>query len=281
MGEQPPSDNVYVTDLPADIDDNMVRTLFNLYATVANCKAMEGKYQGQKGAALVRFQSVEEATWVVENLSGKTLEGLDAPVRIRFASKRQPGESSAPKGREPGGGTYTKSAPARWNGNNGAGAAAAGPYDPPGPGAEGRQQGRQQKKTVSTTGISTLIDGLKHEGLLPGAGRKPDENCLYITGLPYNTTNLDLYKIFAAFGPIPTTGVKASLLPDGTCSGVGFVDYNDPESAKLALETLNGTGLPDGVFLTITKKWSGKRSSRPKYVPPQVADVPEVAEGFA
>mmetsp|Transcript_127668 Transcript_127668/g.361304 ORF Transcript_127668/g.361304 Transcript_127668/m.361304 type:complete len:269 (+) Transcript_127668:67-873(+) len=256
MGDQTPSDNVYVTDLPPDVDDAMVRGLFELYAPVANCKAMAGKYPGQTGAALVRFLSVEEATWIVDSLNNKTLEGLASPIRVRFAARKQPTEAPSQNGREPDGGTYNKSVPAPRNGQNG-------PYAPGAHGGHG-------KKTVSTTEISTLVNGLmRSHNLLPGSGRKPEENSLYITGLPYNTTNLDLYKIFAPFGAIPATGVKAALGPDGTCSGVGFVDFNDPACAQLAMETLNGTGLPDGVFLTITNK-SSKKRPQPKCASRQI-----------
>merc|ERR1712048_724914 len=97
---------------------------------------------------------------------------------------------------EPGG--YNKSpAGASRNGK-------PGPYRVPAPAGTGKSG----SSTVSSCDIDMLVKGLIQENLLPGSGRKPDENSLYITGLPHNTTNIDLYKIFAPFGAIPATGVK-------------------------------------------------------------------------
>merc|ERR1719215_310336 len=116
-------------------------------------------------------------------------------------------------------------------------------------------KGKGKPGTFSNSDMQQVISGLMKQ--LPGTGKKPDENCLYITGLPTNTTDHDLYRIFAPFGAIPANGVKAKVNPDGTCSGVGFVDFNDPTHALAAQEALNGMVLPDGTTLMI-------RSKRPK-----------------
>lgn len=48
---------------------------------------MQSKFPGQKGAALVRFATVEEATWVVQNLNGNVAPGLQEPIRVKYANR--------------------------------------------------------------------------------------------------------------------------------------------------------------------------------------------------
>merc|ERR1719461_720732 len=68
-------------------------------------------------------------------------------------------------------------------------------------------------------------------GVLPGSGKRPDEQCVYVKNLPPDTTDQCLYELFCPFGAIAPRGVKAMLKEDGTCNSVGFVDFQDPISA--------------------------------------------------
>merc|ERR1719401_3119527 len=107
-------------------------------------------------------------------------------------------------------------------------------------------------------GISEIIKGLCAANALPGAeGYSNDEMALYIHGLPPDTTDLDLYKIFGAFGAIPPKGVRAMLGDDGMCRGFGFVNYVDAGALEAAMMTLNGTTLPNGKTLTVKPKGPG------------------------
>merc|ERR1719356_514171 len=84
-------------------------------------------------------------------------------------------------------------------------------------GAGGKGGVKSQGKPVSSSDIAQVLAGLKAQ--LPGSGqKKPKENCLYVGGLPANTTDLDLYKLFGCFGAIPSTGCTAKVMPDGSCA---------------------------------------------------------------
>lgn len=54
---------------------------------------------------------------------------------------------------------------------------------------------------------------------------------VFIKNLPSDTTDCDLYKLFAPFGAISPSGVKAMVNADGSCKGIGFVDFMDPSHA--------------------------------------------------
>merc|ERR1712039_158415 len=64
----------------------------------------------------------------------------------------------------------------------------------------------------------------------------------------------DLYEIFATYGAIQYGGVSARMKKDdGLCTGIGFVNYLDKESAESAIDNLNGTILPSGRLLKVSQ----------------------------
>merc|ERR1712032_499105 len=79
----------------------------------------------------------------------------------------------------------------------------------------------------------------------------PDTNCLCLGNLPQDTTDVDLYRLFAGFGAISAKGVRTLRNPDGSCKGFGFVNFLDNYAAQHALLALNGTLLPSGKALHI------------------------------
>jgi len=241
-GQEEPSENIYIADLPENVDEQLVKNLFGGYGSVMSCKAMQSKYPGQKGAALVRFATVAEATQVVAYLNGNIPEGLQEPIKVRFANR--------------GGGK----AGGKGSGASGGGDASTFAFTSEGAG-KGAGKGQGKPGTFSTADMQQVVRGL--HGQLPGSGRQPPENCLYIGGLPSNTTDLDLYRLFAPFGAIPTNGVKAMTVAGGSCSGVGFVDFVDPACAQAAAAALNGLILPDGIPMQVRTK-SAKNQNPPQ-----------------
>merc|ERR1719473_2332705 len=83
--------------------------------------------------------------------------------------------------------------------------------------------------------IRTLKEGIMAAGVLPGGKVDFNANALFVRGLPPDTTDLDLFHIFAPFGAIPAKGVRAMLGDEGMCKGFGFVNYIDPMACQLAL----------------------------------------------
>lgn len=273
--EAPPSDNIYVTDLPSDFDENDLKDVFGAYGHIIQCKVLQSGSPGQaKCAALVRFQSEEEAAWVVDNLNGNIPQGLADPVGCRFAdtpemkAQRKGGHGkgeggggggrSSPygggKGYE-GGGSQARHGGAPLRGLHNFGpvlrglAAGAGI----GKGSLGMHGGKGKSKSLCT--IKVLHDGLVQAKALPGGtGWINDENALYIANLPVDTADVDLYRIFSPFGAIAPKGVRAMLNEDGSCKGIGFVNFLDPMAAQAAVLTLNGTWLPDGSTLIVREK---------------------------
>lgn len=246
MAEQP-SATVFVGSLPGDITDEQVNEIFGAYGNIASAKAIPARGPGAKGAATITFQSTEESEWVVQNLNGNIAQGLTEPCTVKYSSP-------SPKGK--GGGD------AKGYGKAGkAPAAAAAPYsdgDKNGGGkAWEKPKGGEGKGGESTDcDIYTLMKGISSS--CPGSSRLPDEHQLYITGLPTDTTDLDLYKMFSPFGAINQRGVKA-MRRGQQCTGIGFVDFIDTEVLNTAITTLNGTTMPDGNTLRLMVKNSTRK----------------------
>merc|ERR1719343_1440326 len=83
---------------------------------------------------------------------------------------------------------------------------------------------------------------------------------LYIAGLPQDTENNDLYKLFGVFGALK--GVNVLLNPDGSCKGIGFANFVDAAGAELAVQTLNGVALQDGSRPQEEEPAAGSRRAR-------------------
>lgn len=220
-------DNVFIGELPAGMTTEECKAIFGTYGQVVQCRVLPARAATGKSSALVRFGSVEEAKSIVESLNGSFVEGLAEPIQARFANNPVHGDGK--------GGT-----------KGDAGANRSAPYP-----VVGEQGGPAT--------FSSLYSSVKKAGLLGAfTEQAPDECQVFLSNLPPDTTDLDLFKLFSPFGAIGVTGVKALVNPDGTCKGIGFVDFVDPSHAELAIQTLHGHTAPDGTTLHVALKRSGK-----------------------
>merc|ERR1711933_518368 len=109
-------------------------------------------------------------------------------------------------------------------------------------------------------GIKGIKQFLNEAGKIPSPKWANDENTLFVSGLPHDTTTQDLYEIFCTFGPVQARGCRAMVDDFGGCKGFGFVNFATQASAQTAIMTLNGATMPDGTTLTVSVKQPGKNS---------------------
>eukprot|EP00927_Polykrikos_kofoidii_P081459 TRINITY_DN7886_c0_g1_i1.p1 TRINITY_DN7886_c0_g1~~TRINITY_DN7886_c0_g1_i1.p1 ORF type:complete len:627 (-),score=121.24 TRINITY_DN7886_c0_g1_i1:126-1931(-) len=228
--EGAPSDNLYVTGLPAEVNDSFVKEVFGQYGTVLQVKVLPTRPGQNDTVALVRYATVEEATSVKGSLDGNIPEGLESPICVRYKTdSKGGGKADAVCNSAP---TYAGSA---------------------GKGAAGRSGGDPVQANICTGKL--VAQGFEDSGALPGgSAAASDQGSVYIAGLPSITEDLDLYRIFAPFGAIKVRGVKVLMNPDGTSKGIAFVNYVDPEAAAQAVSICNGAELPDGSILKVSLK---------------------------
>lgn len=243
-GPSAPSANLYVADLPGDIDDATIQSVFGAYGTIIQHKILaKPNPMVPTACALIRFSTVEEAKWIVENVNNNIPQGLSTPIKVNYNASPDKGSG---KGKDFGskGGVFSSSPFGKGYGKAPLMAGlVSSPYGSPWQGGK------------PSFGIRGLIKGLLEAQALPGSEIiSNDQNALYVHGLPSDTQDADLYKIFAPFGAIAPRGVRAMLYPDGTCMGFGFINYVEPHPIEAAISTLNGTQMPDGKTLTVKVK---------------------------
>jgi len=74
---------------------------------------------------------------------------------------------------------------------------------------------------------------------------------IFIAGLSYNITDSDLSDLFGEYGNIASAKVIMDR-DSGRSKGYGFVEIEDEDSAKKAIEELNGAEY-DGRVITVTE----------------------------
>eukprot|EP00419_Tripos_fusus_P059705 CAMPEP_0172927596 /NCGR_PEP_ID=MMETSP1075-20121228/217545_1 /TAXON_ID=2916 /ORGANISM="Ceratium fusus, Strain PA161109" /LENGTH=234 /DNA_ID=CAMNT_0013788857 /DNA_START=73 /DNA_END=773 /DNA_ORIENTATION=- len=82
-----PNTNIFIADLPMEVDDNMLKQVFSEYGTVTWSRVFDSGGKPNK-AAIVEFADIEEAKWCVENLDGNIPQGLSTPIKVMFKRSR-------------------------------------------------------------------------------------------------------------------------------------------------------------------------------------------------
>jgi len=267
-----PSDNVFVTNLPEGLNKEDIETIFGAYGTIVQARVVTTPEQSWT-AALIQFATLDEATYVVQELNGNIPEGVDNPVTVRFANNRNKAVGSGHVDGPYGGGKARMSGcsdgKGGWSAGKGGSPVARQVVARPEPwvaggkssyGAGGKSKHKSvngKGKGVERTPMEDVVKALEASGALPGGtGFNNDAGTVFIHGLPPDCRNEHLYKIFSPFGQIAPKGVRANTSkedPD-TCLGYGFVNFLHEESAEICIEALNGTMLPDGTELKVQVK---------------------------
>lgn len=283
---QPPSDNIWIGDLPATINQAELHTLFEQYGTVTSCRVLPPKGDGAKACAMVRFVDVEVATWVCDNLNGNIPQGLEEAIICRYANPPGWKESFAaqqaakgiakgavsvvpPPPHAPGGALGGMNGGAAMLADVGKGANRWSPYGEADAGAadgwesggswgatpcfgKGKGKGKGAKSPAGS--MAGVLSQINDSGLLGGGGHVRDECKVAVKGLPADCTDLDLYKLLSPFGAIAPEGVSLLVDADGTCKGMGFVDFFEPEAAQTAIMALGYFECADGSIIEVAAK---------------------------
>lgn len=71
------------------------------------------------------------------------------------------------------------------------------------------------------------------------SNKGPDGANLFIFHIPNHFTNVDMYNLFCSYGNLLSVRIMVEK-DTGRSRGFGFVSYDNPESAALAIKELNG-----------------------------------------
>lgn len=76
------------------------------------------------------------------------------------------------------------------------------------------------------------------------SNKGPDGANLFIFHIPNHFTNLDMFQLFCPYGNLLSVRIMVEK-DTGRSRGFGFVSYDSPESAALAIKELNGFTVRD------------------------------------
>jgi RNA recognition motif-containing protein len=71
------------------------------------------------------------------------------------------------------------------------------------------------------------------------SNKGPDGANLFIFHIPNHFTNLDMYQLFCPYGNLLSVRIMVEK-DTGRSRGFGFVSYDTPDAAALAIKELNG-----------------------------------------
>jgi len=82
------TDNLFITGLPLDIEEDRAKQIFSQYGAVVSLKKLGNQPGKADAACLVRMGSAEQAEWMVKNVSGNIPTGLTTACSIRYAENK-------------------------------------------------------------------------------------------------------------------------------------------------------------------------------------------------
>lgn len=71
---------------------------------------------------------------------------------------------------------------------------------------------------------------------------------IYVGNLSYHTSDEDLDKVFSAYGPVDGVELIADA-ETGRSHGYGYIDMPDDTTARLAINSLNGSELDNRALI--------------------------------
>eukprot|EP00404_Azadinium_spinosum_P008067 CAMPEP_0180546124 /NCGR_PEP_ID=MMETSP1036_2-20121128/70398_1 /TAXON_ID=632150 /ORGANISM="Azadinium spinosum, Strain 3D9" /LENGTH=130 /DNA_ID=CAMNT_0022561197 /DNA_START=74 /DNA_END=462 /DNA_ORIENTATION=+ len=107
-GAVPPNDNLMIKGLPVETTDEFLTSLFAQYGTVKSARVLPVAPGKSAAAGFVALGSIEEATWLVENVNGQIPQGLAVPIEVIYATPREMrGGGKGDKGKMGGGDRFS------------------------------------------------------------------------------------------------------------------------------------------------------------------------------
>jgi len=218
-----PSDNLYIKGLPLGSTEQTVHQIFGAYGAVTSCKVLSHVDGASTAAAMVRMGSVDQATWLVQNLNGNIPQGLTDAIQVKFANS--------------GGGKGKKDEVFAWG-------------TEPQPGYGAPVMGALPPGAPSSWSTLAPPPPQANPALMDTGS--PQDN-LYIKGLPVGVTDELVREIFGAYGAI--NSIKCLQTPDGADNAAALVRFNDVAQAVWLVDNLNGN-IPKGLSTPVIVRYA-------------------------
>lgn len=264
-----PKDNVFIGDLPHDMDENIIRRVMESMGSIIQMRVIRPPTPEGKSAALVQFATVDQAMWAVSALGGTTPDGFPGPLKMRFAESsedkiaRQWNQFSGKSGGKDRAAPYP--APFSAGGKGGGWNSWGGPRSPSDGGIDwfaagaacasaqrfggkgGKPSGKKGGSRGGGPNSNAALIQMEAMGVIPSPKNAPPDCVVYVKNLPIDCTDLEVYRMFSPFGAL--SSARALWGEDGNCKGIGFVNFVEPAGAQKAIAALNGFQMANGSIL--------------------------------
>lgn len=80
-----PHSNLFVKNIPTEINEAVLRSLFQTYGCVVSCRILKSRYRGSNNVGFVKFASLEEAQLAIQYMHLATIENV--VIEVRFADQ--------------------------------------------------------------------------------------------------------------------------------------------------------------------------------------------------
>lgn len=207
-----PTDNLYVTGLPAGSDEGRIREVFSAYGgAVSSVRILPANATKTDVAAMVRMENADQAKYLIENVNGTAPNGMDAVLSIK------PANSGGYGGKGKGG----------WN--------SWAPWS-----MEAQWMFMMQMKGKVGKGKGKGFGGGPGKGFGKGRGLSDftADKKVWVGNLPEAVTFRELQAHFNTIG-----AAKFALVMKGKGAGTGGVAFATAEEATEAIAKLNGSEL--------------------------------------
>eukprot|EP00930_Biecheleria_cincta_P021911 TRINITY_DN160_c0_g1_i3.p1 TRINITY_DN160_c0_g1~~TRINITY_DN160_c0_g1_i3.p1 ORF type:complete len:259 (-),score=75.43 TRINITY_DN160_c0_g1_i3:15-791(-) len=246
--------NVFITDLPAQMDEDTVKGIFGAYGTVTYGKVFNSKGQ-PTSAAIVEYATVDEASWVVQNVSGTVPDGLQAPVTVAFKKPKADkgkGFGKSDKGQKGGGGGWGKGGGGDGWGKGGGGGSwgkgdSGGSWGKGGGGGWGKGGDSWGGKGVWQPMFQKTWDGGKGKGKSKGPKIQDPTKVVWVGNVPAEATYKELLELGNHAGSAKWAEVFQSKTGGASSGAIG---YATAEEATQAIAMLNGATVGNNTIQT-------------------------------
>merc|ERR1719230_1750766 len=82
-----PGDKIFIGDINPTLTEQTVKEVFNAFGNVSDFRYIAPKMPGAKAACIIKFGTVDEAKWIVENVNGNVPAGMQEPVVVKYYSQ--------------------------------------------------------------------------------------------------------------------------------------------------------------------------------------------------
>lgn len=209
-----PTDNLYVTGLPAGSDEGRIREVFSAYGgAVSSVRILPANASKTDVAAMVRMETADQAKHLIEHVNGTVPNGLDGVLNIKAANSGGYGGGKGKGGWD----SWTPwSMEAQWM------------FMMQMKGKVGKGKGKGYGGDFKGKGFG------KGRGLSDFAAEKK----VWVGNLPEAVTFRELQAHFNTIG-----AAKFALVMKGKGAGTGGVAFATAEEATEAIAKLNGSEL--------------------------------------